>query len=303
MAEVKETYRFKTRKMSNDTLTCSACLQPETDWKGSAKGPCGHSMCMPCFMTWVRLGKPSCPLCRNDFVAADDAAALDGAALVYQQADSGYASQRDILRQASQARRLTFLYHKEDEFRAHCLVCTDAVCRKTHARRMRWLERGKLVPCPPPLSSLTKTTIGLLLSPRRTGKKKIMDLHAASAAMGEPVNSRRMLGLEMAIQVQLQAAVRQLQIRRATSGSVAKRSVPGGNLDAIVACHFGEGNPPHGCKVTQGFTPPKHGARVGDLWVKDDQMGVCVGFNLWRLKDGSKTYLDKTTKKWVIVAV
>jgi hypothetical protein len=32
-------------------------------------------------------------------------------------------------------------------------------------------------------------------------------------------------------------------------------------------------------------------------------MGVCVGFNLWRLKDGSKTYLDKTTKKWVIVAV
>jgi hypothetical protein len=262
-------------------------------------------------MTWVRLGKPSCPLCRNDFVAADDAAALDGAALVYdpllqqdlvyQQED--YVSQRDILRQASQARRLTFLYHKEDEFRAHCLVCTDAVCRKTHDRRMRWLERGKLVPCPPPLSSLSKTTIGALLSRRRTGHLKSRNLSAASAAMGESVNNRRMFGLEMAIQVQLQAAVRQLQIRRATSGSVAKRSVPGGDLEAIVACHFGEGNPPHGCKVTQGFTPPKHGARVGDLWVKDDQMGVCVGFNLWRLNDGSKTYLDKTTKKWVIVAV
>jgi hypothetical protein len=249
---------------------------------------------MPCFMTWIRLGKPSCPLCRNDFVAVEDAAALVS--------DDGV-SQRDILRQASQARRLNFLYDKQDTFRAHCLVCTDAECRKTHDRRMRWLERGKLVPCPPPLSSLSKTTIGLLLSRRRTGTKKSMDLHAASAAMGESVNSRRQFGLEMAIQVQKEAAQSRLNTRKATSGSVAKRSVPGGALDAIVACHFGEGNPPHGCKVTQGFTPPKHGARVGDLWVKDDQMGVCVGFNLWHLNDGNKTYLDKTTKKWVIVAV
>jgi hypothetical protein len=153
VAEVKETYSFKTRKMSSDELTCSACLQPETDWKGSAKGPCGHSMCMPCFMTWVRLGKPSCPLCRNDFVAAAAAAALvadEGAFLpdmVYQQEQEqvmvyGPFEHRQALRQASRARRLTFLYDKQDEFRAHCLVCTDAVCRKTHARRMRWLERG-----------------------------------------------------------------------------------------------------------------------------------------------------------------
>jgi hypothetical protein len=261
-------------------------------------------------MTWVRLGKPSCPLCRNDFVAVEDAAALvsdNGASFAYdplfQQADSGYVSQREVLRQASQARRLTFLYHKEDTFRAHCLVCTDAECRKTHDRRMRWLERGKLVPCPPPLSSLSKTTIGFLLSRRRTGHVKSRNLLLLLRAMGESLNSRRQFGLELAIQTQKEAAQSRLSIRKATSGSVAKRSVPGGTLDAIVACHFGEGNPPHGCKVFQGFTPPKHGARVGDLWVKDDQRGVCVGFNLWRLNNGNKTYLDKTTKKWVIVAV
>ena len=298
--------------MSSDTLTCSACLQPEADWKGAAKGPCGHSMCMPCFMTWIRLGKPSCPLCRNDFVAVDDAAALvaDERAfvpdMVYQQEQAEAwdpFAHRQALRQASRARRLTFLYDKQDEFRAHCLVCTDAECRTTHSRRLRWLERGKLVPCPPSLSSLPKTTIGLLLSRRRTGYMKSQTLHAAALAMGESLNSYRMFGFEQAIHAQLQAAVRCLEIRKATSGSVAKRSVPGGNLDAIVACHFAEGNPPHGSKVFQGFTPPKHGARVGDLWVKDEQRGVCVGFNLWRLNDGNKTYLDKTTKKWVIVAV
>lgn len=293
MAEVKETYSFKTRKMSSDELTCSACLQPEADWKGSAKGPCGHSMCMPCFMTWIRLGKPSCPLCRNDFVTAPDAGALVSQAGAYER--------RQAQRAASRARRQTFLYDKQDEFRAHCLLCTDAECRKTHSRRMRWLERGKLVPCPPTLSSLSKVTIGLLLSRRCTGVKKSQELHALSEVIGEPVNSRRQFGLDRAIQQQQQAAVRCLEIRRETSGSVANRGI-GCTLDAIVAHHFHPtAHPPHGCKLFQGFTPPKRGARVGDLWVKDDQRGVCVGFNLWRLNDGNKTYIDKATKKWVIV--
>jgi hypothetical protein len=261
---------------------------------------------MPCFMTWVRLGKPSCPLCRSDFVAVDDGAALVHTPLLLLQEQVYSPSQyREAQRQASLARRQDFLYDKQDMFRTHCLVCTDAECRKTHSRRMRWLERGKLVPLPPSLSSLPKTTIGLLLSRRRTGYMKSQALHAASTAMGESVNSRRQFGLEQAIHAQLQAAVRCLEIRRATSGSVAKRGGgPSATLADIVTQHFHPtAHTPQGCKVFQGFTPPKHGARVGDLWVKDEQRGVCVGFNLWRLNDGNKTYLDKATKKWVTVAV
>lgn len=293
--------------MSTDELTCSACLQPEADWKGSAKGPCGHSMCMPCFMTWVQLGKPSCPLCRGAFVSegtagtegTGDAAAL--AAVAAEQHDYALAADRRWeARQASLARRTTFLHERQDEFRAHCLLCTDDECRKSHSRRMRWLERGKLVPCPGPLSKLPKLTIGLLLARLSLSRsKKYYELECQSARMGECITLRRQAGLELAILRQQDEAARVAAARQRTKGPGMRR----GNIQTAVMFGYGHVDQlPEGCKVFKGFTPPKRGARVGDVWLRDeadDARGVCVGHNLWALKNNTKVYLDRATKKWV----
>ena len=55
--------------MSSD-LICAVCLDSEVEClrqkKGFTKSPCGHSMCMTCFLQWYDSGG-SCPTCRGSF--------------------------------------------------------------------------------------------------------------------------------------------------------------------------------------------------------------------------------------------
>jgi len=51
-------------------LTCVMCLDSEAECLGQKKGftksPCGHSMCMTCFLQWYDNGG-TCPTCRGGF--------------------------------------------------------------------------------------------------------------------------------------------------------------------------------------------------------------------------------------------
>ena len=287
-------------------ITCSACLLPEDEWRGSAKGPCGHSMCMPCFMAWIRIGRPNCPLCRGNFVSEEEnrvqtyeeeqARILEGQR--YEAAMRQITYQERLTRHlervmASRERRTVFLHQTQDEFRVHCVTCTDENCRATHMRRMRWLERGKLVACPNKLSSLPQSTLGLLTQKKGIAGHKKFLLYTESTRLGEELRSRRINGFKEALRHQESVATQLKESRALTKGSVVSRT--GQSLRDFVQAPMQS----PGIKTFKGFTPPKRGARVGDLWESGSKQGICTGYNLWTLSDGTKTHLDKATNKWI----
>ena len=298
---------------------CPVCLLPEKEWEGSTKAPCGHSMCMQCFLSWNRLGKPNCPLCRGSFASdrpivsfpwyttyVNDALSLlrnwhlpslpllpslpsllSLPTLAFEQ----YTTQR-----RRQERRKTFLSNAKEEFRAHCLTCTDAICLSSHSRHLKWLERGNLVPCPSRLSSLPRETLGLLFRQNSISRDKKKTLLAESARLGEPLNMRRLKGLKEAVTRQQNKALELNEARRKTEGSVVKRTkLPLSNYVKTVFAAGQRQSP--GIKTFKGYTPPKHGARIGDVWESNGIKGICTGYNLWTLSDGTKTVLK--TNKWI----
>jgi len=284
-------------------------MLPENEWKGSAKGPCGHSMCMQCFLAWINLGKPNCPLCRSKFVSELDVRLQEQERYEEEQAGilevQRYEAAMSQIRyqeqqtrhlervMASLERRTVFLHQTQDEFRVHCITCTDEACRATHMRRMRWLERGKLVPCPKKLSSLPKSTLGLLAKQKPISPSKMQLLCNESVQLGEQITQRRINGFKEAKLRQMSLAKQVKDERAQTKGSVVRRTtLP---LSSFVQAPMQS----PGIKTFKGFTPPKRGARVGDLWESGSKHGICTGYNLWSLSDGTKTHLDKTTNTWI----
>jgi len=302
---------------------CSACLAPEGEWLGSAKARCGHSMCLPCCLTWSKTNA-SCPECRAEFVpqAQTSAAPADEAdwgedlsGLVMETYEEVWARRNAERRQRRQAheaqvdasneRRNVFLQQARLDWTAHCATCTDPACLANHVRRTNWLERGKLVAQPARLSTLTKPLLGLLLSHRNISRTKIEALEASCQLHSTEFFylQKRRHGLLRAIETQQTAAQWRKSAYSATSGSIVERL--GTTLlcaraelvqdaDAFVLKH----TTARKVTVFKGFTPPKRGARTGDLYVRDDKKAICVGFHLWYFSDGSRTNLQGNT--WVV---
>ena len=200
---------------------------------------------------------------------------------------------------ASRVRRESFLVEKIREFRSHCLDCTDPECQRNHERKGRWLHRGKLVPCPPRLSSLSKLELGLMLSV--TCKMSCRKFNRLTEYFKYDVDkcwaTRRGLGLVNAIEKQMALKRRFVEMRLSTKDSA--RSRLGMRVSEVFADIETVKLLP-GVKVFKGFTPPKRGARVGDIHQPDSSLiyGVCAGYNLWRYSDNSTMAL--TNKQWII---
>lgn len=288
--------------MSSDI--CCVCLAPEADWVGSAKPRCGHSMCLPCCLTWSKTNA-SCPQCRSAFVSAPEQPAEEP---VYDLAEVRAANtarwlarraEAEARRDAHQAqmhasamRRRVFLNRTRADWTTHCATCTTPSCMANHERRTRWLNRGKLVPLNTPCSSLGKTMIGLLLAANGISTHKWSTLTAYTRAP----ESRRQRGFIAALERQNTAAKERKQVRATTAGAVSKRhgtplSVARANLDTL------EQKP--GVKVFKGFQPPKRGARTGDLYIHGAAKAICVGWHTWAYADGSRQCLKDNA--WIIM--
>jgi hypothetical protein len=159
----------------------------------------------------------------------------------------------------------------------------------THIRRTNWLNRGRLVPVGPSVSSLGSTLIGLLMSRGRMSRTKRQAV-CPSAAMP---SGQRVRGFMWAQARQIEAAQHNAANRGATAGAVSKRhgttlAVAKTNLSTFTSDSM---NP--GVKVFKGFTLPKRGARSGDLYITPTNRAICIGHNLWLNADGSKSRLVK----------
>ena len=105
--------------------------------------------------------------------------------------------------------------------------------------------------------------------------------------------SRRQIGFMEALSKQNRDAHERKRDRALTAGSVKRRhgttlAVARANLAVLVRV----GNEvTTGVKVFKGFTPPKRGARTGDLYVRGTTKAICVGYNLWAFADGSRQRL------------
>ena len=296
--------------MSASDLICSACLAPEAEWAGSAKARCGHSMCLPCCLTWSK-SNASCPECRASFAPSAPAPRQPVPAWtptpeaeLLRAHDQAEMRARDQARMqdwaardrahraqvaASAARREIFLQQTRADWSSHLTTCTDPRCMATHIRRTNWLDRGRLVPQPAPVSSLGRTMIGLLMAGGRMSPRK----QRTVCRYIEMPSSKRMLGFRQACYTQQQEAQSKAAARAHTAGAVSKRhaaplSVVKANLNDFEATpHF------PGVKIFKGFTLPKRGARTGDLYITATNRAVCVGHNLWHHADGSRSRLVK----------
>jgi len=295
--------------MSASDLICSACLAPEADWAGSAKARCGHSMCLPCCLTWSK-SNASCPECRASFAPSapeprqpvpawtptPEAELLRAHDQAEMRARDQAAMQAWAVRDqahrarvaASAARREIFLQQTRADWASHLTTCTDAACMATHIRRTNWLDRGRLVPQPAPVSSLGRTMIGLLMAAGRMSSNK----QRTVCRYTEMPSSRRMMGFMYACHKQQETARFNAGVRAQTAGAVSKRH--GTSLavaKATLSTFTSDSNP--GVKVFKGFTLPKRGARTGDLYITATDRAVCVGHNLWHHADGSRSRLVK----------
>ena len=54
--------------LKNHPRCCPICMDPLNRGVGCVDTPCGHKFCLPCY---VRLDKPSCPMCRADTPLAE----------------------------------------------------------------------------------------------------------------------------------------------------------------------------------------------------------------------------------------
>jgi hypothetical protein len=290
---------------TDETNICCACLAPEAEWAGSAKPRCGHSMCLPCCLTWSKTNA-SCPQCRATFVSAPEPVyhlAAEAYDMRWVAGDMARAVARREARRArdeahyqqmraSAARRTMFLNQTRVDWGVHCVTCADPVCMANHERRTRWLNRGKLVPLPPACSSLDRTTIGLLLCRNKISEVKLLTLTRYT-----PVpESRRQQGFMDALERQNDAAKERKQVRAATAGAVTKRH---GTTLALARANLATLEQKPGVKVFKGFTPPKRGARTGDLYISGATKAICIGFHLWSFADGSRQRLKDN--KWTTV--
>ena len=109
-------------------------------------------------------------------------------------------------------------------------------------------------------------------------------------------------GFEWAKSYQVYEACKRTLMRLVTRGSVAKRhgkslSAVRVGLQDLMPATVTETK--SGVKIFKGFTPPKRGARTGDLYMRGDAMAVCIGWNLWEFKDGHRLRLQG--KGWVTI--
>jgi hypothetical protein len=158
-----------------------------------------------------------------------------------------------------------------------------------HDRRTQWLNRGKLVPLPPRCSSLNRGMIGILMAQFRMSAAKWNSLFPYTTTMAIGLSlSRRQIGFMEALSKQNRDAHERKRTRALTAGSIKSRH---GTTLAVARANLATLGPAPGVKVFKGFTPPKRGARTGDLYVRGTTKAICVGYNLWAFADGSRQRL------------
>lgn len=117
-----------------------------------------------------------------------------------------------------------------------------------------------------------------------------------------PFTRQYQTGFEWAKSDQVYEARKRTLVRLLTRGSVAKR-----HGKPLLAVRVGLQDPmpatmtetKSGVKIFKGFTPPKRGARTGDLYMRGDTKAVCIGWNLWEFNDGHRLRLQG--KQWVTI--
>lgn len=285
---------------------CSVCYTPEKQWKGSTTASCGHSLCMRCFIKIIE-SKPSCPLCRKPFVE-DDPVTNDELAttlniivptiqrLPYIDRELIF-EQHQIRVAESLIRRNAFLETKRQEFVTHYQTCTDLNCIKTHRRTRNWLTRGKLVPCPKPLSSLSNITLSLIVGHLHMGITRRLQLERLTIDIP---TTFRINGFLTAVYKQQQAKQNIAIARQNTKGSVKSRigtslKIALENINAVVPVIA------KSVKTFTGQMPPKRKARVGDIHYSPLGKGLCVGYHRWTYANGNTLVLYKG--KWTPVPI
>ena len=294
-----------------ESVDCPVCLMPENQWNGFTKARCGHAICMDCFMTWASMNA-TCPMCRTAF--SQTTLATDGIMIAMEQRLNGEMEmQRVALEQRWQARleqeqryaqgqvrtasRAGFLTAKQQEFATHCVSCTDTECTKTHQRRKAWLDKGKLMPLPPPISTLSKIELGVLLSMsgRKCSNKK---LKALQALLPSEISWQRISKFAANVWHQQQAKIQRRIERDMTKGRVILRTdveLTNLNPQKIARIQTGLGT---AIKRFTGAMPPKRRARLGDIHdMGNGILGVCVGYHIWLYSNGMRFGLRD--KKWV----
>ena len=298
--------------MSEQQKICCICLEQEKAWEGSTKTKCGHDMCMPCFVKIVsqNANYVKCPLCRRslpnvgfNFTQVGD----EPPRLEVPWRDTVEEERFRIQRVRAQhfiesrMRRTGYLTAKKESWEEHCMFCKDKVCQETHERRTRWLEKGRLVPCPIPLQKENKTVFHLIQDGQILRSSCLY--RRATALLGRELSTIEILsrrkGLECAIQRQKDVANTNKQVRVDTAGSIVCRL--GTTLSMAIMDNHDDlqkrmSNP--GVKVFKGFTPPKRGARTGDYWMNSGKIFICSGYYLWtNLYDNSHRIILQG-KKW-----
>lgn len=283
------------------SIDCPICYLPQSQWHGSTKAKCGHDVCMPCLLTWAAQN-PTCPMCRNRLtnavVAVEDEYNPD-AGWGFMMPAIAERSRHEELRYQSSLRRIEFLEQTRSRFETHCETCTDSTCITTHNRQRIWLTKGKLVPLPKKLGELLPQELNFLIRGSRMGAEIKARLSVDILRLGgEYPAYRRIAGFLRAVEHQRAASESMKAVREDFKGSVVYRL--GTTLQSALSTDkIAAPAEPYGVKVFRGFTPPKRGARVGDIYKRGTLTARCTGHHLWTYTDGSMMRWDSKQRNWM----
>jgi hypothetical protein len=132
---------------------------------------------------------------------------------------------------------------------------------------------------------------------------------------GEYPAYRRIAGFLRAVEHQRAASESMKAVREDFKGSVVYRlgttlqsalssdkiaaAAVAAAASAAVAAAAIAATEPYGVKVFRGFTPPKRGARVGDIYKRGTLTARCTGHHLWTYTDGSMMRWDSKQRNWM----
>ena len=95
---------IQTAWLAKHPRCCPICMDALDKSKGLVDTPCGHKFCLPCY---VRLDKPSCPMCRADTPLAEPK--LPAGAVLFNRAKAVRAANRRVTERHAHRRTVTGL--------------------------------------------------------------------------------------------------------------------------------------------------------------------------------------------------
>lgn len=266
-----------------DTWDCPVCFLPRDEVAGTVKPACKHEICLPCYCQLRdRSNDPICVLCRATYWKRptrlpqahnfyDEPPAY---AAVYEQPVNVPLTEEQV---AQMMRDQLVPFTTVSEGHGLRTIRIASITRPDRAEQRRAFRLAYR----PKLTTLRYAELfKLLSSPAVFEGTATVVPPAAINYESARLRQARILGLQLASEVERQVKADKLALRESTKGAA---------MGSIACDHEARGT---AAKVFRGVKPPMKKFRIGDYHQPSvGPMGKCVGHHLWLYDDG--TYIRK----------